>query len=399
MKIDSPMQQSTPSSENEHPLLDRKLLERKLYQHDPLLVLFRDKLHLNNSWMTMGIAVLAAIVLLILPTLAGPDFDLQSRSWDHTLRPLFQTAVLFPLIFLLYLVLPQSIADLFITLKDNETIGERRRDQDDSESYERLLQKLVSLADSGWWIVVALLYITLYWVYRLAVIDPGLSPSKLEPLWLRVAILFTYSPIIYASFISIVRFLAALLFTRKIFNTFIIQIKPLHPDGSGGLGTIGHMLIISAGVMVTMGIAILVMNTSFLLGNTASFSQFEGIILATIYVILVPATLIGWLWIPHQVMVEDRDAVLHEVAAQFQLTILEIASSPHNDIKRITINTLHLSKLKARYELLKETYPTWPLEVVQIRQLVLLALIPAIGAIIPVIFPILVTFIKNLLQP
>lgn len=156
--------------------------------------------------------------------------------------------------------------------------------------------------------------------------------------------------------------------------------------------------MISAGVMITMGIAILVMNASFLLGNTTSFSQFEGILLATIYVILVPAILIGWLWIPHKVMVEDRDAVLHEVAAQFQLTIQEMVSSPHNDIKSITTNTRHLSRLKARYELLKEIFPTWPLEVVQIRRLVVLAILPAIGAILPVIFSILVILVKNLLK-
>ncbi len=398
MEIDSHIQQATPDSENEH-----VPLERKLYQHDPLLVLFRDKLHVNNSWMTVGFAVLTAIVLLILPTLAGPAFDLQGRSWDHTLRPLFQTAILFPLIFLLYLIFPKSVADLFITLKDiilkdNESIGERPQNQGDSKSYDGLLQKLVSLADSGWWTGGALLFIAFYWIYRLAVIDPELPPSKLEPLWLRVAILFIYSPIIYASFMSIVRSLAALLFTRKVFNTFTIHIKPLHPDGSGGLGTVGNMLMISAGVMVTMGIAILVMNASFLLGNTTSFSQFEGILLATIYIILVPAILIGWLWIPHKVMVENRDAVLHEVAAQFQLTFQEMVSSPHNDIKSITTNTRHLSRLKARYELLKEIFPTWPLEVVQIRRLVVLAILPAIGAILPVIFSILVILVKNLLK-
>lgn len=394
MERDLPIQLPTSDRENED-----TPLEQKLYQHDPLLVLFRDKLHMNNLWMIVGIAVLTAIVLLILPTLAGPDFDLQSRSWDHTLRPLFQTAVLFPLIFLLYLILPKSIADLFTTLKANETIGEYRRKQGDADSYKDLLQKLVALADSGWWIGGALLYIILYWVYRLAVIDPGLPPSKLEPLWFRVAILLIYSCIIYASFMSIIRSLVALHFTKKVFDTFTIRINPLHPDGSGGLGTVGHLLMISAGVMITLGIAIVVMNASFLVGSTPSFSQFEGILLATIYVTLVPAILVGWLWIPHKVMVEARDAVLHEVAAQFQLTILEMVSSPHNDIKSITTNTRHLSKLKARYELLKETFPLWPIEVVQIRRLVVLAILPAIVAILPVIFSILVTLVKNLLRP
>lgn len=394
MERDLPIQPPTADRENED-----TPLERKLYQHDPLLVLFRDKFHMNNSWMIVGITVLTAIVLLILPTLAGPDFDLRSRSWDYTLRPLFQTAVLFPLIFLLYLILPKSIADLFNTLKANETIGEYRRNQGDSGAYKGLLQKLVSLADSGWWIGGVLLFIILYWVYRLVVIDPGLPPSKLEPLWLRVAILLVYSCIIYASFMSIIRSLAALLFTKKVFDTFTIQINPLHPDGSGGLGTVGQLLMISTGVMITMGIAILVMNASFLLGSTPAFSQFEGIILATIYVALVPAILVGWLWIPHKVMVEARDAILHEVAAQFQLTIQEMVSSPHNDIKSITTNTRRLSRLKARYELLKETFPLWPIEVVQIRRLVVLAILPAIGAILPVIFAILVTLVKTLLRP
>ena len=41
----------------------------KLYQHDPLLVLLRDRLHLNEIWSILGIAFFTGIVLIGLPIL------------------------------------------------------------------------------------------------------------------------------------------------------------------------------------------------------------------------------------------------------------------------------------------------------------------------------------------
>ena len=46
-------------------------------------------------------------------------------------------------------------------------------------------------------------------------------------------------------FLSIARLVLALVFTNWLFYTFTIQIKPLHPDSSGGLGALGRLLWIS----------------------------------------------------------------------------------------------------------------------------------------------------------
>ena len=71
----------------------------KLYQHDPLLVLLKDRLHLNEIWSILGIAFFTGIVLIGLPILTTPNFDPLGVSLLVTLRDVVQTLILFPLLY------------------------------------------------------------------------------------------------------------------------------------------------------------------------------------------------------------------------------------------------------------------------------------------------------------
>lgn len=158
----------------------------KLYQHDPLLVLLKDRLRLNEIWSILGIALFTGIVLIGLPILTTPDFDPLGVSLLVTLRDVVQTLILFPLLYGIYLLLPGYIANMFNTLQENGIVGEYRQDRTCAEAYEAFLQKLVSWADNFWWTVAALVFVALCWVYELFVAEPLLNAATLPPLWLRI---------------------------------------------------------------------------------------------------------------------------------------------------------------------------------------------------------------------
>src|SRR5258708_26960285 len=172
------------------------------------------------------------------------------RFWvpDNTLSFLLQTFVLFPFLFLIYLLVPASIAGLFNTLRTNGVIGEHRRHQLGAQTYETFVQQLVSWVDRSWWTAAILVIVVIYALYRLLLLEPG-SPSPV-PYWMRVSAIVIYLPLMYATGMSVVRLLLAVVFTNWLFYLFTLQVKPFPSDGSCGLWALGRLLWVSFGIIL-----------------------------------------------------------------------------------------------------------------------------------------------------
>ena len=374
-----------------------QITARELYDHDPLLVLLRDALHLNTVVGTIvvvtGVLVTTASVLFGLATYAGTTFDL-GPSFGNTIRALLQTLI-FPAFAGIYLLLPDAIATLFNTLENNGVIGAYRR-QSTPMTYASFVQKLVAWLNSSWWSVLAFTIVVLFWLYRLLVIEPQIidtsSHAHLQYL-LRIAILILYSPMLYCIFLSVIRIIIALVFSNWLFHDFSMKINPLHPDGYAGLGVLGSLLIISSVMMVAMAIAAMVMNSSFLLDNSNIYSRAEAILLALLYLMLAPSLLVGWILLPHHVMQEARDAVLQPLANEFQSALVDTSPKGKEDAAALKAETDRLEELKRRYELIQQTYPTWPLAIESVRRLAATITLPAL---LPILLPLLTTLFANL---
>lgn len=359
---------------------DTILSSRQFYQHDPLLVLLKDKLHLNDLWIIAGAMLLPAGVFLLWWLLWVSQVQLWTP--ENTLSVLFQIFILFPLIFLIYLLVPISIASLFNTLRTNGMIGEHRKHQTGAETYESFAHQLVTWMDSSWWTVAILVIVVFYALYRLMLLEPS-SPSPV-PYWMRVSAIVIYLPLMYATGMSVVRLLLALFFTNWLFYLFTIKVKPLHPDGSGGLGALGRILWVSVGIMLWEA---LLLSAAWLSRNLHWFSVPEMILLGAIYVTLTPALLIGWLVFPHRVMVRARDEVLQPLADEYQHALMQSLSPVEHDTRTIVAETRRLATLKQRYDLVRSTFPTWPLEIDALGRLV-------VTVILPLLIPLIVSLIS-----
>src|SRR5436305_14393621 len=79
------------------------LSAQQLYQHDPLLVLLKDKWQLNDFWVIVGVIVPPGGIYLL--WWVWGEYVLKVHFWllGDTFGALLQTLVCWPLLFLIYL--------------------------------------------------------------------------------------------------------------------------------------------------------------------------------------------------------------------------------------------------------------------------------------------------------
>ena len=221
-----------------------------------------------------------------------------------------------------------------------------------------------------------------YVCYRLLLIEPRISSPL--PYWFSVSVIVMYLPLMYAVCMSVVRLLLTLVFTNWLFSLFMIQIKPLHPDGSGGLGALGRILWVSIIIMLWDA---LVLGVALLSNNLHWFSPLEMILLGAIYIALTPSLLIGWLVFPHRVMVRARDEALQPLVDEFQQALTQSLLSVEHDIRSAIAGTRQLAALKQRYDLVRDTFPTWPLEISALGRV-------GVTVVLPLMLPLITSLIS-----
>lgn len=372
------------------------LQKQQFYRHDYLLVVFRDVLRLSDYLIVTLAVIVSGIVLFGLAPLAGKAailYGFQGRQLINTIFAVLQVLLIYPVLAWVSVSLPAELANLFNTLHDNGVIGEPRSAGSGGLTYEAFLQKFVAWADSIWWFVGAIVVVAAYWIYRLTIVWPFFS--KQGGLWLQIAILAISSFMIYAVFYSVVRILVTLVFANWLIRAFTVKVNPLHPDGSAGLGALGYMLILSVVLLVTMGVAALVMNSSYLLGNDTSFSVVEAVFFGAIYLALAPSLLIGWLALPHQAMVDARNDVLLPLSREFQLAVVQTDPAGKADASSIKADNDRLDELKRRYKLVEDTYPTYPLAIEKVRRLAATLTLPALLPILSPFILALATYVSK----
>jgi hypothetical protein len=380
------------------PAAMEQLSPKQLYSRDFYLVILRDLLHWSDVTIVIVTIVVSSLVVFVPPLIWR--FDL---SLEDVLRDLLQTVVTFPLLAFQCVKLPANIAHLFNSLRQRNIVGECREELGVSKTYTQFLQRLVAQVDSPWWTVGAITLVVAYATYRVVGVDqfsrilqvrPLLSPAEFsqetEQFLYRLGFLFVYSIMLYAAFIAIARLLVVLLNTSVLFRTFKININPLHPDGSGGLGIIEQMLGVSVGIVTTIGAIALLVNASFLTipkASTSETSLWEAVIVGLIYLALAPTMLFGWLFAPHKVMQDARNAALQPLADQFQATITTTTPSSSEDALEIKKGTDRMAELKRRYDLLEATFPIWPAQIQVVRRLLATVSLPAILPFLSLLAP------------
>ncbi len=389
MEADFQAQQVLPevTTDSSNKLL---LLPGEVYGNDPCMVFFRDRLALNNA---LGLAILILVSICCFYGL----YALPGTGHEIANEPLFAlleivTASLF---YIAYLWLSDSIAILFNTLWTDEILNQSVNSQDTSTAYAKFIRDVLLWLNSPLWPIGSLIFILAYLITRYLVHGPPFLTYV--PLWLQFVTAVLDGMIAYFALITVSRLLISLVFANCLFRSFTIHVKPLHPDGVGGLGAMRSIVWVSA--LIILATTLTFFETILISNNRNPFSSTLDIVTLIIaYIILAPSLILGWLIMPHLLMLKERDAVLKPLVDEFQ-TILE-APQPITEAATagILADNDRLSAIKRRYGLIVDTFPTWPLEVTQMRRLVATLSLPALIPLIPTIMGIVSAISKQLLK-
>jgi hypothetical protein len=284
--------------------------------------------------------------------------------------------------FLIYLLLPTSVASVFNTLSKNGVIGPPRQERSGAMSYPSFLRHVIAWVDGWWWSITGVILSVGYFLYIIFVAYP--QYLNRSPFWLAVIFLGFNLPIIYVSLFVFVRILLLIIFINRLFYLFTIQVKPLHPDGSGGMGSLGQILWMCVGALLVFALFIF----SFRDHYAPPLTLTDIIVIASSYLILIVSLMVGWLELPHQVMVQARNAILQPLTAEYEQVLMETMPAAGEETAHIVAGTERLSALKQRYELVRDTFPTWPLQIVEMRRLAVALLLPALIALLPALFSV-----------
>ncbi|WP_338257071.1 hypothetical protein [Dictyobacter halimunensis] len=366
------------------------LSARQIYLHDPLLFLLKDRLHLSDLWISFGALFPPGFIYLLWWLLWGNKFP-SGQNPGTISSIIIQTFLLFPSLFFIYTSLPNTIAKTFNIFYMDGMIGEYRKDAADKDAYVRFKQRLVYWIDNNWWPVILMIIIILYALLRLFLRELP-NRHELLPLMVRGIVIVIYIPLMFATGMSVIRLVLALIFVNRLFYLFKLQVKPAHPDSSDRLHGFEPLLWFCVSIMLWVVILLIIM---ILARNVGSLTFPEVVLLVAIYILLIPALLIGWLLFPHRMMVKARDEELHPLAIEYQQALMRSLSAKTQDTQGIEAEVQHLETLKKRYDLIYNSFPVWPLKTRTLSSVVATIVIPVL---LPLAFPFIVSFIASLFQ-
>jgi len=128
------------------------------------------------------------------------------------------------------------------------------------------------------------------------------------------------------------------LFLNRLFFPFTIHVKPLHPDSSGGMGSLGRIGWMVVGIMVVGAL----LNFSAHGHFASPITVTETVALTIVYLVLVVSLMIGWLALPHQVMVQARNAILEPLTNEYERVLMETMPSAEEETSKIAAATERL---------------------------------------------------------
>jgi hypothetical protein len=103
------------------------------------------------------------------------------------------------------------------------------------------------------------------------------------------------------------------------------------------------------------------------------------------YLLAASLLLRAWLVLPHQAMVQARNKLLHPLTNEYERALGETMSGAMSHVAAINEGTERLVALRKRYEEVHNGFPTWPIEIMQLRGLALLLILPVLLTLLPLL--------------
>jgi hypothetical protein len=163
---------------------------------------------------------------------------------------------------------------------------------------------------------------------------------------------------------------------------FVIKVRPLQPDGVGGLSPVARIAFQGQIFLTLLGINIALNYVVFLIhsGNQPWYIITTSIIA---YCIIAPVVFIGPLLPFRSYMRNEKYKLLSSISNEYDNEINDIQNLLHSDESNLKLDKLEkLTLLNKRVS----SFPEWPLDTSTLREFVVTLLIPAFIAFLSTFF-------------
>jgi hypothetical protein len=159
-----------------------------------------------------------------------------------------------------------------------------------------------------------------------------------------------------------------------------IRIRPLHPDGAGGLKPFGDLCLILNLFLFLMGIIITLIIAKNVLFHGESVMNFKTLSLLGFYVVFAPLLFFLPMWTVHAQMKDAKATLLEKITRRFNEQYEEILASIE-DRKRITEETIEeMERVERLYEFTQKM-PIWPFNLKNLSLFVGTVVVPVGGSL------------------
>jgi hypothetical protein len=170
--------------------------------------------------------------------------------------------------------------------------------------------------------------------------------------------------VIYVTLIMVVRIAVLVRLLNTAFRRSQVNLKALHPDGSGGLGALGKLSVRTSYLIAIIGVDIVLsmILQPYLLGE--GLGQFEVyftlVLFLAIYLIVAPIAFFAPLATAHSAMKKAREDELLEISRRFEHEYETLKRQLSKKDEDVAPTLERIDQLKKVHQIVDD-FPVWPL--------------------------------------
>jgi hypothetical protein len=304
-------------------------------------------------------------------------------------------------IFTYYAWMPRGIAAVFEELEESDVIGaptatERKNKQAKYADYSALVGDMVSCFGRWWWPIISL---AISAIVTLALVLPQYLELGQSAWWTAATFplivclgwfLIGFYCVLLILFYSIL----SIVWLRKLFHGFVINVRPLYPDRAGGLASLGNFTLKLSYMIALVGMILVVtpVTRNYVAVGTLQFRWTPELLTGLVfYAIAAPIVFFAPLSVAHHAMRRAKHQLLLNIARRFDAEYGDIHTVLDDNLKDLEHRSKVLTELQNLHQM-TSAFPVWPFNVENVTRF-------GTAYVLPLVVPVLVELFSLLLSP
>lgn len=324
---------------------------------DPFTKLFIKRWHLSPLIATILLSLILFVPIFYGITVAHAWVSTNGRIGLLEDYGFFVPLITVPSTLLLFFWIPSGISNVISDLKANKVLIATN-----TELYNFL--KSTDRIYSFWgWSLISFIFVSTFMLIF------AIPEQRQFKTWqTATSFLFNYTVIFWwlifwVGLLLIIRGIVLIWMINKLFRSFPIAVKILHPDGAGGLSSLSSFSVKIAYLIAIYGVSIVAVSLTHSYLTTGAFTgpsvnASTGIFLF-VYVLIAPVAFFAPIGAARSAMRSAKNEFLLQISDQFEADTENVRKLITEDVERLQKGLQKLDQLQRLHNMVNH-FPVWP---------------------------------------